>query len=1242
MIPTRCAGGIISTLDQVVGLTGCREVCDALALMDLDDVPFRILRQSLKEVRTVIGDMAVLFNTFLISLGFLEKLNKVTGALALADNEELGFADLDLAEQPRTVVMFNNPRLCTDRFPLIPAVTTTFNTTFEPDGDDIDLFKGPGGDPFFQALCSSSKFAFQGTLYFPSDNFTIELPRMTALVGYEIGEEIEYFNKSAADRELPNNLGFYVEGDAIIAFARTAVALDGTLGCRVLTEATIESNDEATKISCPEALFYRDINVTGVLEAVISGKVNQDKIAEAWATELRSIDADVKVSILSSATLKDDASTLGGVARRALPTTPITRLSFEIRGINRGPELTIAFEDLSAYLRVQNTTRQNAALSTLSYIPPNITDATVLQSLTEAELSGFAASDFVFQTSASSSGILVQWSLGRSLIPTDTFMVRFRAVVPTSSTTLISDCVSQGVFELDDDDNSEESIFLTKFARAQKTVDIITSYLPVINLQGSALHTGSSLVIPPEAYDGADFLQIFVTHFEETGALRDTGVITVDTTNTDLIVSDLRRTFDSVGGALFDVAVRWSVLRPATLVGFQFTIKYSGGFGNGGLEQQPSLDEELKGVTDEVLSSEDTRDGLVENHLEELQLRAFTYYTVLVRPLGATGFNGRVQSISFKTTEGQPSAPTNISSTSATNGVRTFLVLEWLSPEFPAGALSHYNITVTDANDVILASYEADISNDETHITDMAAGVRTDEEFSIPIGTDVPGETPVKITVVAHPATSGISPSDPSATYEVVTPAAASAQSSTSSSSSTPLVAGIAGGGALLILLLLVLLVLYRRQQRQLKTPFRPPKLDKEWEYKRKNLVLGGKLGSGAFGTVLRGEATAGIREYKNKTVVAVKMCNGASAAVTGSGVSQNDTGGTVSESDRQAFLAEAELMKSISTYECHDRNVIRLLGVCTRKEPLLMIVEFMSNGDLKEYLRKARPTGQVPCSLELWELIRMCSDVAAGMVGRGLTGFPSPVAALLTQHHLVFSHPTAFLEQAQLYSPRLGGPQLPSWGGPHCQDCRLWPEVREGVPSDGMHTQHNTHNTHTHTHTHSLILFHCFTSFSQGVQPLLDAVVAYLPSPLDEPPVRLVGGERTASNPLLLAPEASEPLCALAFKVVHDAHRGDVTFMRVYSGSLRVRQTVVNTVRRTKERVTRLFEVYADSHKEIEEASAGSIVAVAGFKDTFTGDTLVSPQDKALARLRLQGTRGVRVGRRSLAASSPTSSHRH
>lgn len=187
---------------------------------------------------------------------------------------------------------------------------------------------------------------------------------------------------------------------------------------------------------------------------------------------------------------------------------------------------------------------------------------------------------------------------------------------------------------------------------------------------------------------------------------------------------------------------------------------------------------------------------------------------------------------------------------------------------------------------------------------------------------------------------------------------------------------------------------------------------------------------------------------------------------------------------------------------------------------------------------------------------------------------------------------------------------------------CKGVPVLVGASRRDKVSPSHNTH-----IYTHSLILFHCFTSFSQGVQPLLDAVVTYLPSPLDEPPVRLVGGERTASNPLLLAPEASEPLCALAFKVVHDAHRGDVTFMRVYSGSLRVRQTVVNTVRRTKERVTRLFEVYADSHKEIEEASAGSIVAVAGFKDTFTGDTLVSPQDKALARLRLQGTCGVQIG---------------
>ena len=129
----------------------------------------------------------------------------------------------------------------------------------------------------------------------------------------------------------------------------------------------------------------------------------------------------------------------------------------------------------------------------------------------------------------------------------------------------------------------------------------------------------------------------------------------------------------------------------------------------------------------------------------------------------------------------------------------------------------------------------------------------------------------------------------------------------------------------------------------------------------------------------------------------------------------------------------------------------------------------------------------------------------------------------------------------------------------------------------------------------------------NRGVQPLLDAVVTYLPSPLDVPAVmaRSVGDpdtqvERPASD--------DEPLTALAFKVVSDPFVGRLVFFRVYSGVAASGERVLNTSRNNRERFGRIMKMHADSREEIGTVYAGDIAAGIGLKDTFTGDTLCSP----------------------------------
>jgi elongation factor G len=139
-----------------------------------------------------------------------------------------------------------------------------------------------------------------------------------------------------------------------------------------------------------------------------------------------------------------------------------------------------------------------------------------------------------------------------------------------------------------------------------------------------------------------------------------------------------------------------------------------------------------------------------------------------------------------------------------------------------------------------------------------------------------------------------------------------------------------------------------------------------------------------------------------------------------------------------------------------------------------------------------------------------------------------------------------------------------------------------------------------------------CGTSLrNKGVQMVLDAVIDYLPSPLDIPPVtaNLV---RDGSEVLRYAKD-SEPLSALVFKIVSDPYMGRLAYIRVYSGKVRQNATVQNSSKEKKERVGRLLRMYADRREDIEELGAGDIGAILGLKFSFTGDTLSDPTNPVL-----------------------------
>ncbi|KAB1115926.1 elongation factor G [Neorhizobium galegae] len=134
-----------------------------------------------------------------------------------------------------------------------------------------------------------------------------------------------------------------------------------------------------------------------------------------------------------------------------------------------------------------------------------------------------------------------------------------------------------------------------------------------------------------------------------------------------------------------------------------------------------------------------------------------------------------------------------------------------------------------------------------------------------------------------------------------------------------------------------------------------------------------------------------------------------------------------------------------------------------------------------------------------------------------------------------------------------------------------------------------------------------CGSAFkNKGVQPLLDAVVEFLPSPADIPAIKGIDVKTEAE--IDRHADDNEPLSMLAFKIMNDPFVGSLTFCRIYSGKLEKGAALLNTVKEKRERVGRMLQMHSNSREDIEEAFAGDIVALAGLKETTTGDTLCDP----------------------------------
>ncbi len=133
----------------------------------------------------------------------------------------------------------------------------------------------------------------------------------------------------------------------------------------------------------------------------------------------------------------------------------------------------------------------------------------------------------------------------------------------------------------------------------------------------------------------------------------------------------------------------------------------------------------------------------------------------------------------------------------------------------------------------------------------------------------------------------------------------------------------------------------------------------------------------------------------------------------------------------------------------------------------------------------------------------------------------------------------------------------------------------------------------------------------NKGIQKMLDAVIDFLPSPLDVPP--MIGLDPRTGADIIRTPDDKEPFSALAFKIAADPFVGKLAFFRVYSGTLKAGSYVMNPTKGRKERIGRILQMHANHREEIDEVYAGDIAAAVGLKDTYTGDTLTDPDHQII-----------------------------